>query len=260
VEDLDCPGHHGAFAALRQIGHPSSAPVLIARFTDDDPRVRQSAKEAFAGLPREVQLPKLDYLFKVAADSERSPLEVDPDDPLNAQLEALVDVLFSKNGLVTKDFAVVDRYSSREAFREAFRAAATIPSGTQRKSMKYLVTDLPKSEAVALGETLLDLIRVRAPADRMFSGDIRRAAVRALLRNRIAEGIPASVELYHDGSYWARMVILREWSKIGPSIMDWEGEAIREVLEEYDHKVLDKDKTKLAEALKTKPKVEFTSL
>jgi len=260
VEDPNCPGYHGVFAALREIGDPSSAPLLIDLFADEDPLVRQSAKEAFSGMPRDVQLPKLDYLFKVAADSKRPPFEVDPDDPMNAQLVALIDLLFSEDGLVTKDFDVVERYSSREAFREAFRAASTIPSGTQRKSMKYLVEKLPKSEVVALGETLLRLIRVRAPADKMFSGDIRRAAVRALLQNRIAEGISASVELYHDGGRWARMVILREWTKIGPSIMEWEEEAIREALDRYNHKDLHKDKDKLAEALKTKPQVEFTSL
>lgn len=263
AEDPNCPGYHGVFSALREIGDPSSASVLIARFADKDLLVRQSAKNAFAGLPRKVQLPKLDYLFKAAADCKRPPFEVDPDDPMNAQLESLIGLLFGEDGIVTQDFSLVDRYSSREAFRAAFRAAATIPSGTIRKSMKNLVENLPESEVFALGDTLLELVLVRSPADNMFAGDIRRAAVKVLLEHRVAEGIKASVALFNDdtrGGRWTRMVVLREWSKIGPSIMEWEGDAIKKALENFSDQELEQDKEILAKALKTKPKVKFTPL
>lgn len=261
--DSNHPAQRGVIGALGAIGNSDSVPVLIALFSNDDRQVRAAAAEAFTAMPREIQAKQVDKLLKMAAALRRPPMEVHDTDPMNSELTALITLLFDKNGIVGSGIGVVDKYSSREQLYEAIRAAATLPSGGHRNKLRFTFDQLSTEDVKAIAPTLMDLIYIEAPADAMFAEGIRSTAVKVLLDHRIEEGVHASIDLFQVGGRWTRVLMMREWTKLGRSVTAVKTDTdIRQLLEQYGDKNFQKDKESALKAIEdeSKPTVKFTRL
>ena len=257
------PSRIGAIQALGAMGNPESAAVLSRLFGDADPRIREAAVEAFGAMPQEVKAQCVDELLKMAAALRRPPMKVDKDDPVNTTLIALTTVLFDKQGILGGILAPVDTYSSREQLYKAIRAVATLPSGGERGKLKFVFDLLSVDDVRALADTLLELVYVEAPADAMFAEGIRATSVKLLLKYRTVEGVRASVALFKVGGRWTKVVIMREWAKLGRSLTTIkEGKQIPELLRKYNDKKFKNEAKKALEAIadQTKPLITFKQL
>lgn len=208
----------GAIKALGQMSKPESAPVLFGLLNDPQPLAREAAVDAIASMPLEIKQKHIDTLLKAAASLRRPPMEVHPQDPVNSTLVSLNNILFDKEGVLTKGLQSVDSNSSRKQLYEAIRAVATLPSGGQRAKLKEVYQWLTKEDVVALADTILELIHVEAPADAMFAESIRSSSVALLLKHRFIEGVQASVDLFKTCGGWTQVLMMREWEKLGPSL------------------------------------------
>jgi hypothetical protein len=261
--DPSHPARVGAIQAMGALASAESAPVLVKLFTDEDRRVREAAVNAFSAMPAELQAAQLDALLKMTAALRRPPYEVHDTDPMNHVLGELTSLLFDKKGILGSGLKPVEKYSSRARLYEAIRAAATVPAGGVRGKLKHVFDVLSKEDVKALGETILDLVYHEAPADAMFAENIRSASVRLLLEHRFAEGLQASIDLFTVGGRWTKVVIIREWAKLGGSLdVVKEGAEIKRLLAGYnDKKFKDEAKKALAAIAKDKkPGAKFTSL
>lgn len=263
AQDASDPARVGAIAALGAIGDPSSAAVLSGLFTDPKPLVRDTAVEAFKAMPQDVQDKHVDTLLKMTAALRRPSMKVNAADPVNTTLLALSDLLFDKKGILGSSLKPVDKYSSREQLYDAIRAVATLPSGGERGKLKF-VFDLLKFEDVkALRDTLLDLVYVEAPADAMFAEGIRSSAMQLLLKHHTVEGVQASVDLFKVGGRWTKVVIIRTWADIGPSVTKIDaGKPIPDLLRSYNDKKFKNEAKKALDAFakNKKPAVTFKPL
>lgn len=257
------PSRRGAIEALGAMANPASASVLSGLFGDEDARVRGAAVEAFGAMPQEVKATHVDTLLKMAASLRRPPMEVNREDPVNTTLISLTTVLFDKNGLLDGGLAPVKKYSAPEQLYEAIRAVATLPGGGIRGKLKFVFEQLLENDVKALVDTLLELVYVEAPADAMFAEGVRGDSVQLLLKHRSVEGVQASVDLFKVGGRWTKVVIMREWAKLGRSVAAIDaGKEIPALLRDYkDEQFMDEAKKALdAIANESKPEVVFKRL
>lgn len=257
------PSRRGAVMALGTMGHADSAPVLSRLFADKDPLVRQAAVDAFSAMPPEVKAKHVDQLLKMAAALRRPPLEVNKDDPVNTTLIALNTLLFDKKGILASSLAPVRKYSSLEQLYDAIRAVATLPSGGMRGKLKFVFQRLSEDDVKALADTILELIYVEAPADAMFAEGIRSSSVKLLLKHRYVQGVRASVDLFKVGGRWTKVVIIREWAKLGRSVTAIEeGAEIPGLLRNYNNRKFKDEAKKALDAIADRktPVVKFKRL
>ena len=169
-------------------------------------------------MPLDVQATQVDVLLKMAAALKRPPMVVHHDDPMNTGLICLTQLLFDKKGILGKNLKAVQEHSSMERLYAAIRAAATLPSGGVRGNLNNVFPHLALEDIRALSDTLLELIKVEAPADAMFAEGIRTGTAKMLLARRIDEAVGLSLELYEVGGAWTRVELVRAWGGLGPSI------------------------------------------
>ena len=208
----------GVVSSLGLFEHADCATLLVRLFQDPDPYVREEAIESFGKMPPAIQAPQVDVLLKMAADLKRPPMQVNQADPMNTTLCEITLLLFDNKGILDKNLNAVEKHSSRERMYEAFRAMATLPSGGIRGKLKQLYPHLTPADIKILGDTILELVHVEAPADAMFAEGIRSASAMVLLEHRFNEGVEASLDLFKVGGTWTRVELIRAWGKLGPTI------------------------------------------
>lgn len=257
------PSRRGAVQALGLFEDADSSTLLIRLFEDEDSFVREEAIQAFRSAPMSVQSAQVDLLLKMAAARKRPPLRADREDPMNTTLIALTELLFDKKGILGKNLDAVREHSSMEQLFEAIRAVATLPSGGERRRISTVYPHLSRQEIRVLGDTLLELIEVEAPADAMFAEGVRLASAELLLEHRFAEAVEASLLLFENGGRWSRVELIRAWGDLGPSLKShpsWP--RVERVLKGYnDSKFKDEGRKALEAIENSKAKaVPFTSL
>ncbi len=85
---------------------------------------------------------------------------------------------------------VKHKYAEERARKgERARAIAKTPAGKARSTLGTLYKQLTRDEMLELGETIVESVRVRAPADSMFAKGIIKAGSELLIKHSIAEGI-----------------------------------------------------------------------
>ena len=251
--DTGHPSRLGAILALGLLANPESAPVLFALLDDQQLLARQTAVEAIATMPAETKDKHVDKLLKAAASLRRPPMEVHPQDPVNATLVALTGILLDKEGVLTKGLQSVDANSSRKQLHEAIRAIATLPSGGVRGKLKEVYQWLSAEDVKALADTILELIHIEAPADAMFAEGIRASSVSLLLKHHFIEGVQASVDLFKVSGGWTQVLMIREWIQLGPSLAPLpQATEIRELLGKYNDKTYKPEAEKALKAMSEK--------
>jgi hypothetical protein len=257
------PSRRGAVGALGWFGHEDCAAILAQLIQDQDTFVREEAINAFRKMPLAAQETQVDVLLKMAAELKRPPMEVHHQDPMNSSLISLTQILFDKKGLLGTNLNAVKKHSSMEQLYAAIRAAATLPSGGIRGNINNVYPHLSSQDIRALSDTVMQLIKVEAPADAMFAEGIRSGTAKMLLANHFDEGVEASLNLFEKGGRWTRVELIRAWSQLGPSLKAhalWP--RVEAALKEYNDSDYKNEAAKALAAInnpKTKPE-KFVSL
>ncbi len=181
----------GALMALEEIADASSASVLSAILDDPNPRIRRLAAKALRTNPAKDG--ELNAVLAAAAAAQRATFPLDPLDPLHMDLQAMAQVLFSSTGILYSVSSGVDLTGvDRGLLYPALRALLSCPAGAGRSASQYVFDALNEADVQALGDTLIDAVYYRAPADPMFADPAVKFAMDALVKHDYAEGIPTA--------------------------------------------------------------------
>ena len=214
----------GACQALGFIGAASSAPVLASLLTEEDLLVRYWATEGMRYLPQASRLAELDTILAAAASTAKPWFPFVEEDPLqfaHAKISALL--FYNKgfggpHGILTQ--AGIDGVD-RELLYPAIRACAATPVGLFRAGIARVYNQLTYQETIDLADTIVESVMVRAPADKMFTQDIRVAGLELLERYEIAEGVPlAKIVIDDDGRGSVRNNVLDILADYAGSVTD----------------------------------------
>jgi hypothetical protein len=194
----------GACLALGQIGDSSSAGVLVALLSDSDNYVRFSAAEGMRHLPTSANLVHLDAVLAAAVSNATPLLPLNEEDPMQfahgriAMLLFYGGGVFGPAGIISGDgIDGVDR----NLLYPAIRAVAETAHGSARSCLYHTYQNLDYNDVLALSESIVDSIIVRAPSDRMFNHGVRAGGVAILRQHNIAEGVPAGM-IYAADTVW----------------------------------------------------------
>ncbi len=200
ANDLPGTSRVGACFALGYIGHASSGPVIAALLTDSVNHVRFAAAEAMRYLPNNVRLAHLSTILSATASTATPLLPFNEEDPLHFAHGRLGTLLFyngsayGPSGVLASSIAGVDR----SLLYPAIRAVAANPVGFTRSTLGYTYNNLTPGDFLALADTVVQSAYDLTPADKMFSGGDRKAALNILEIYNAAEGVPLSVLTIQD--------------------------------------------------------------
>lgn len=177
---------------LRYVADPSSASVLADLLNAPDSYVRFGAANALRYLPREAVMPHIDKILNAAASTIQPAFPPMEGDPLQFAQAEMCQLLFyggtayGPPGLLSRDINSVDR----DLLWPAVRAIAATPTGHARGAAGSAYKQLTKEEVFELAESIVESVRVVAPADAMFAGGVRKQGAEVLQKYDIAEGVP----------------------------------------------------------------------
>jgi len=200
ANDTNGTSRIGACRAMGEIDDPSSGPILSALLTDSENHVRFVAAEALRYLPQSVRLAEVNTILAAAASTAKPLLPLDEEDPLQFAHGRLAMLLFSgggssgQTGVIYNDLTGVDR----NLLYPAIEALAATPSGINRGGIKSAYSKLTEADVLALADTIVESVHVRAPADYMFSSTIQHGGITVLQKYDIAEGVPLAIH-FIDG-------------------------------------------------------------
>ena len=186
----------GACEALGHIKNAEALPTLITLLSDDDRWLRVKAAEALRNMG-DVARQALPEILKARVETAEASPPIAWSDPVQLAGGELDATLFS--GLLRKSLDGVDR----KLLYPAIRATAKNPDAMARGKLKETFENLLTFEDVQiLGPDILEAIKVRAPADRMFENDIRLGGLKALSKYHFIEGIQAAVLFAQTQCAW----------------------------------------------------------
>ncbi len=205
--DLDASARAGVCEALRVIRSNSSAAVLAGLLTDADAFVRFRAAEALRYLHDNARQSVLDTILDATITTAKPAFPLDDEDPLQFAHGNLAMLLFyhhsayGPQGILWRRWDALENQGliDRDKLYPAIRAVAATPVGLARSTLNWhLERRLTYEDILAVSGAILDAVRFRSPADRMFSGGVREGGVRALHKHNIAEGVPACMAYLAD--------------------------------------------------------------
>jgi len=177
---------------LRHVADPSSAPVLADLLDSPDSYVRFGAARALRYISREAVMQQLAKILAATASTIRPAFPSMEGDPLQFAQAEMCQLLFyggtayGPPGLLSRDISSVDR----DLLWPAVRAIASTPTGHARGAAGSAYKQLTKEEVFQLADTIIESVRVVAPADAMFAGGIRWSGAQVLQKQGIADGVP----------------------------------------------------------------------
>ncbi|MES2980861.1 MAG: DUF6288 domain-containing protein [Verrucomicrobiota bacterium] len=193
----------GACFALGETKNGSAAAPLVSLLTDSDPEIRFASAEALRYLPQEDRLAQVNAILAAAASTAKPFYPIDEKDPLHFAHHRLCMLLFY-SGSASGPTGVISGNKiigiDRNLLYPAIRAVAANPNGQARSTLDQTYRNLTQADVEALGDTIVDSVEVRAPADKMFSSGVRVGGLTALQKYNIAEGVPLSRVLAEDKS------------------------------------------------------------
>ncbi len=190
---------NAACHALREIGDASSAPLLADLLGDSESYVRYGAAHALRYLPRDAVMEQLEKILTAAAATVRPAFPLVKGDPIQFAHHQIAMLLFydgnayGPKGILSQSIEGVDR----KLLWPAVRAVAKTPSGQGRSTVGSVYRQLTREEMLELADTIVESVKVVAPADAMFAGGVRMKGADLLEKYDVAEGIPL-VEAYAD--------------------------------------------------------------
>lgn len=189
AEGKDAWKRQGAAETLGYLKDPAALPVLVRSLTHSDRWLRVKAAEALKNMGDKAKPAISDMLRAVVTTAEPS-LPVTWEDPVQLTHGQLAAALFG--GLLRGNLDGIDT----KLLYPAIRAIAQNADGMARATLKSTLADKLKLEDVtALAPEILAAVKVRCPADTMFSNEIRMGGLQALTKFKFVEGIEAGIAL-----------------------------------------------------------------
>jgi hypothetical protein len=191
----------GACFALGDIKNGTAAVHLANLLTDADDEVRFASAEALRFLPQANRLVQVNAIMAAAASTAKAFYPIDEEDPIHFAHHRLCMLLFY-SGTAYGPKGVIWGNSlngiDRNLLYPAIRAVAANPNGQARSTLDQTYRNLTQADVNAVAGAIVDSVKVRAPADKMFSGGVRTGGLTALQSHNIAEGVPLSRMLAED--------------------------------------------------------------
>lgn len=190
AEGKEANARMGACQTLGIRKTASALPALGRRLSDDDLWVRGIAAKAlnnFGSAAASQLTPMLKAFSANATDLDT----VAWNDPLQLANGFLSFTLFGP--LVNDTLA-----AERSLLYPAMRAGLRQPSGMARGSLGNILNRLSLEQVRELAPELVAAVVKRAPADNMFSEDLRFSALDILVKHKVEEGIPLCVLLQEE--------------------------------------------------------------
>ncbi|MES2980862.1 MAG: DUF6288 domain-containing protein [Verrucomicrobiota bacterium] len=191
----------GACFALGDIKNGTAAATLAALLTDADSEVRFASAEALRFLPQTNRLAQVNTIMAAAASTAKPFYPIHEEDPLHFAHHRLCMLLFysgsayGPTGVISGNKIIgIDR----NLLYPAIRAVAANPNGQARSGLDQTYRNLTQVDVDALAGTIVDSVKERAPADKMFSAGVRTGGLTTLQNHNIAEGVPLSRILAED--------------------------------------------------------------
>jgi hypothetical protein len=137
-------------------------------------------------------MPQLDKILAATAATIRPVFPLVEGDPLQFAHNQLAMLLFyggsayGPKGLLSKDIRGIDR----KQLWPAVRAVARTPAGMGRSTVGSIYNQLTRDDVIELADSIVESVRVVAPADAMFAGGVRSQGASALQKYSFAEGVP----------------------------------------------------------------------
>ncbi len=183
----------GACFALGDTKNSSAAAPLANLLIDEDPEVRFASAEGLRYLPQADRLAQVNKILAAAASTAKPFYPIDEKDPLHFAHHRLCMLLFY-SGSASGPAGVISGSGingiDRSLLYPAIRAVAANPNGQARSTLDQTYRNLTQADVDALGDTIVESIKVAAPADKMFSGGVRIGGLSTLQKFNIAEGVP----------------------------------------------------------------------
>ncbi len=191
----------GACFALGEAKNGSAAAPLANLLTDADPEVRFASAEGLRYLPQANRLAQVNPIMVAAASTAKSFYPIDEEDPLHFAHHRLCMLLFY-SGSASGPTGVISGNKitgiDRSLLYPAIRAVAANPNGQARSTLDLTYRNLTPADVDAVAGAIVDSVKVRAPADKMFSGGVRTGGLTTLKNHNIAEGVPLSRIIAED--------------------------------------------------------------
>ena len=216
ASDAQSGSRVGACFALGHIAHASSAPVLAALLTDPVNHVRFAAAEGMRYLPQAAKMGQLNAILAATASTATPLFPIQEEDPLHMAHGRLAMLLFysgsayGPKGVIWNNLTGIDR----TLLYPAIRAVAANPIGLCRSTLATTYQNLTQADFLALADIVVTSAHELTPADKMFSGADRIAALGSLERFDAAEGVPLSLLTIDDdvGSDAAALDVLERYA------------------------------------------------
>jgi Family of unknown function (DUF6288)/Concanavalin A-like lectin/glucanases superfamily/Domain of unknown function (DUF2341)/HEAT repeats/Carbohydrate esterase, sialic acid-specific acetylesterase len=187
AEGPDAHMRQGAAEALGFINDPDAAKVLARLLTNEDRWVRVKAANALkkmSGNAKQV----IPEMLKAVVDTAEPIYPVAWEDPIQLTHGELAEALFG--GLLSGSLEGINP----KLLYPAIRAVANNPDSLARAKLSGTFQNLLSEKDVEkLAPDLVDAVKIRAPADTMFSGGIRMGALNVLTQYHYKEAIEAAV-------------------------------------------------------------------
>jgi len=195
------PSRMGACFALGKILDDSSVPVLVGLLTDNENLVSWAAGDALPAFSDAAQLAEIDTMLSACITTAKPLLPLYEDDPIHLAHGNIVFALFGSGSagsprgvLYSHDLVGIDR----GLLLPAIRAAAANPTGLTRSAMATMYSKLTREELQGVADAVVEGTMYEAPADRMFSGGIRKQGLEILEFHNFSEGVPLSKKVFAE--------------------------------------------------------------
>lgn len=181
-----------ACVIVGKVGDETSADLLVGLLKDEESWVRFAAARSLRGMSKEIKMKHVNEFLSAVAATSKPMFPLDPDDPLQQAQGELAMILFydgnayGPRGILSAGIDGVDR----KLLFPAIRAVAQNGSGLRRSTLRSVYPKLTYEEVLELAPTIVESVRVVAPADAMFSSGVQLAGAKLLMDNRIADGVP----------------------------------------------------------------------
>jgi len=188
AEGPDAHMRQGAAEALGYINDAKALPVLVRLLTHQDRWLRVKAANALKNMGDTATPVVSDMLQAVTATAEpQQPIVWD--DPIQLTHGELAAALFQ--GLLRKSISGTDP----KLLYPAIRAISKNAGAMARSQLAHTLSDqLTVDDVYALSPDILTAIDQPAPADTMFSNEIRMAGLKALAKYHFKECIPVGLK------------------------------------------------------------------
>ena len=179
----------------------SRAATLASLLTDPQNHVRYTAADSMRYLNSTQKMAHLNTILAAAASTAKPLFPMDEEDPMHMAHGRLAMLLFYNGGAYGPAGVLAGSNVTsvpKNLLYPAIKAVARNPIGQCRSTLTSIYSYLTQEDLLGTADAIVDVVKDRSPADRMFSNGARIGGVQTLKKYNIAEGVPLSLAVMAD--------------------------------------------------------------